>query len=102
MSSPLLLATTLFAAGLMKRPLWERVFMWRAAMFSFLSRWVLVSCAITWTLRGWGEREAEEDGGDDEGAGNGDDRDRRQREVQRERVRERGGQQQNQRVDEGD
>lgn len=28
--------------------------MWRAALASFLSRWVLVSCAITWMLNGWG------------------------------------------------
>lgn len=87
-SSPLLLATTLFAAGFMKRPMWERVFMWRAALFSFLSRWVLVSCAITWTLRGWGE-------GDEDG----DDRERHQREEQQER--EQGGQQ-DQRAGEGD
>lgn len=53
-STPLLFATTLFAAGVMKRPLWERDFMWRAALASFLSRWVLVSCAITWMLNGWG------------------------------------------------
>lgn len=69
-SSPLLLATTLFAAGFMKRPLWERIFMWRAALFSFLSRWVLVTCAITWTLNGWGgdeEQQREQDPGTPEG-----------------------------------
>jgi hypothetical protein len=70
-SSPLLLATTLFAAGFMKRPLWERIFMWRAALFSFLSRWVLVTCAITWTLRGWGGDEQEQQE-QDPGAPEGD------------------------------
>ncbi|RVX71809.1 hypothetical protein B0A52_04208 [Exophiala mesophila] len=53
LSTPLLITATLFAAGLMKRPLWERVFMWRAALVSFLSRWVLVTWTIAWTLNGW-------------------------------------------------
>lgn len=57
LSSPLLIATILWTAGFLKRPKWERILLWRAALFGFLSRWVLVSCAITWTLNGWGEEE---------------------------------------------
>lgn len=59
-SPPLLIATILWTAGVMKRPMWERVLVWRAALWSFVSRWVLVSCAITWTLAGWEEGYAEE------------------------------------------
>jgi len=60
-SPPLLIATILWTAGVMKRPMWERMAVWRAAWWSFVSRWVLVSCAITWTLAGWedGDGEAE-------------------------------------------
>lgn len=67
-SSPLLIATTLFAAGVMRRPLWERAFFWRAALASFLCRWVWLGCMITWTLTGWGGPS-----GDDAGSEQGQD-----------------------------
>lgn len=50
----LLIATILMGAGVLKRPKWERIFLWRAALWSFLSRWILVSCAITWSWNDWG------------------------------------------------
>lgn len=45
--------------------------MWRAALASFLSRWVLVSCAITWMLNGWGGPVAASRGGGARGGGRG-------------------------------
>ena len=60
-ASPLLFTTTLFAAGALKRPLWERVFFWRASLFSFLCRWIWLSCMVTWTLNGWGGDESDLD-----------------------------------------
>ncbi|KAK5197472.1 hypothetical protein LTR99_007842 [Exophiala xenobiotica] len=62
-SGPLLIGTLLWTAGFLKRPMWERVMMWRAYLWTYISRWVLVSCAITWTLNGWGPQ--------DEGEGQG-------------------------------
>ncbi|KAK5047921.1 hypothetical protein LTR84_006109 [Exophiala bonariae] len=53
-STPLLLATILACAGVMKRPPWERSVLWYAALGGFLSRWVAVTCAVTWMLNGWG------------------------------------------------
>ncbi|KAI1628974.1 hypothetical protein EDD37DRAFT_30834 [Exophiala viscosa] len=55
-SGPLLIGTILWSAGFMKRPMWERALLWRAYLWTYISRWVLVSCAITWTLAGWGNQ----------------------------------------------
>ncbi|KIW15496.1 hypothetical protein PV08_05542 [Exophiala spinifera] len=52
-SGPLLIGTLLWTAGVLRRPMWERVTLWRAYLWTFISRWVLVSCAITWSLAGW-------------------------------------------------
>jgi len=59
-SSPLLVATVLWGAGVMRRPMWERALMWRAAWLSFVSRWILVGCAITWAWNEWGDDDAAE------------------------------------------
>ncbi|OAP57594.1 hypothetical protein AYL99_08332 [Fonsecaea erecta] len=53
----LLIATILTSAGIWKRPKWQRAMLWRAAVWSFLSRWILVGCAITWTWNDWGPEE---------------------------------------------
>jgi hypothetical protein len=42
--------------------------LWQAALWSFLSRWVLVGCAVTWTWNEWGRDVEDEEGGID---GNG-------------------------------
>ncbi|OAL40177.1 hypothetical protein AYO20_00597 [Fonsecaea nubica] len=56
----LLIATILTSAGIWKRPMWQRALLWRAALWSFLSRWILVGCAITWTWNEWGQEERRE------------------------------------------
>ncbi|KAJ9625420.1 uncharacterized protein PV06_02960 [Exophiala oligosperma] len=56
-SGPLLIGTILWTAGFLQRPMWERVTMWRAYLWTFISRWVLVGCAITWTLNGWDQQQ---------------------------------------------
>jgi hypothetical protein len=55
LSPALLLTATLWAAGFLKRPLWERKLFWRAALVSYLSRWAVVGCTITWLMCEWGE-----------------------------------------------
>lgn len=60
-SPALLIATILAGAGLWKRPFWQRSMLWRVAMWSFMSRWILLVCAVTWTWNEWGrERETGE------------------------------------------
>jgi hypothetical protein len=57
----LTIATILTGTGIWKRPKWQRNILWQAALWSFLSRWVLVGCAVTWTWNEWGR---DEDAGD--------------------------------------
>jgi len=65
-TSPLILLAVLWQTGAVKRPqkekfaLW-RAALWRAALWSYLSRFVLIGCSVTWTLNGWGD-EDEDDG----------------------------------------
>jgi hypothetical protein len=40
--------------------------LWQAALWSFLSRWVLVGCAVTWTWNEWGRDGEDEEGRIDE------------------------------------
>ncbi|KIW72879.1 hypothetical protein PV04_01040 [Phialophora macrospora] len=70
----LLLATIATGAGIWKRPTWQRAILWRIALWSFLSRWILVGCAITCSWNEWGRDDGREQ--DEE------DRDRARRLVQ--------------------
>ena len=57
----LLVAAIVTSAGLWKRPMWQRAMLWRVALWSFLSRWVLVGCAVTWSWNEWGREEVTEE-----------------------------------------
>jgi len=57
----LLIATIATGAGIWKRPMWQRAVLWRAAFWSFLSRWILVGCAITWSWNEWGRGDLAEE-----------------------------------------
>ncbi|EXJ64627.1 hypothetical protein A1O7_00964 [Cladophialophora yegresii CBS 114405] len=53
--------TTAFGrAGIWKRPLWQRAILWRLALWSFLSRWILVGCAITSSWNDWGREDRQD------------------------------------------
>ncbi|ETI28579.1 hypothetical protein G647_01029 [Cladophialophora carrionii CBS 160.54] len=56
----LLLATIAAGAGIWKRPMWQRAILWRLALWSFLSRWLLVGFAITTSWNDWGREDREE------------------------------------------
>jgi hypothetical protein len=87
----LMLATIATGAGILKRPLWQRALLWRAALWSFLARWILVGCAITWSWNDWGrEDEAQRrraadagSGGPQNGGGGGEEVERRDEEQLR-------------------
>jgi hypothetical protein len=53
---------------------WQRAMLWRIALWSFLSRWILVGCAITCSWNEWGRDDRQEQ--DEE------DRDRARRQLQ--------------------
>src|ERR1700761_9270001 len=55
-----LIATIATGAGIWKRPMWQRAMLWRAALWTFLSRWILVACAITWSWNEWGREDRQE------------------------------------------
>ena len=68
-SSPLLLlAAIASAAGVWPSLRWQRKWIYRAAVWSFFSRWVFLGCAVTWSWNEWGR----DQDGEWEGGGDGD------------------------------
>lgn len=48
----LLILTILGQIGLLRRPYWQKVMLWRLATGSFLSRYVLLGLSVVYILRG--------------------------------------------------
>lgn len=62
-----IIATILVGARIWKRPAWQHAALWWTAVWGFMSRWILVGCAMTWTWNDWGpgrEGEAQVGGGE--------------------------------------